>query len=165
MISGRSRAVVGASEPHLCIIGHITSAELAAVLGTVEIFNGLANRFLWACVRRGREMPFPEPMPDTAIADIGGRLAEALRFAHTGGEVRLSQDARGLWYELYSELTKDEPGALGAVIARAEAQTLRLAIGLSLLDRSPLIEIRHLVQAVAVCEYCQASASYLVESK
>lgn len=161
LVSGRSKAVVGASNPHLCVVAHVTQAELIKVLSEVDVFNGLANRFLWCCVRRGREMPFPEPMPDQDVDDIGGRLAEALRFAHEGGEVRLAQGARDLWSRLYGEITKDGPGALGAVTARAEAQTLRLALTLALLDRSPDIEQRHLIQAVAVWEYCRESAGYL----
>lgn len=161
LVSGRSRAVVGASNPHLCIVAHVTQQELVKVLSEVDVFNGLANRFLWCCVRRGREMPFPEPMPDQAVAEVGARLAEALRFAHIGGEVRLTQGARDLWRKVYEELTKDAPGALGAVTARAEAQTLRLALTLALLDRSPDIEQRHLIQAVAVWEYCRESAGYL----
>lgn len=161
LVSGRSRAVVGASNPHLCIVAHVTQLELIKVLSEVDLFNGLANRFLWACVRRGREMPFPEPMPDEDVDEIGGRLAAALRFAHDGGEMRLAQGARDLWRKLYGELTKDEPGALGAVTARAEAQTLRLALTLALLDSSLDIDRRHLVQAVAIWEYCKDSAGYL----
>jgi len=161
LVSGRSRAVVSASDPHFCLVAHVTQAELHEVLSSVDLFNGVANRFLWGCVRRGRKMPFPEPMPEQDVDDIGRQLAEALRFAHDGGEVSLSPEARHVWGEMYGQITSDEPGALGAVTARVEAHALRLALTLSLLERSPQIEKRHLVQTMGILDYCHDSATYL----
>jgi hypothetical protein len=48
---------------------------------------------------------------------------------------------------------------LGSVIARAEAQVTRLALIYALLDRRDQIEVVHLKAALAVWEYCEASAT------
>jgi len=161
LVSGRSRGVVGASNPHLCIVGHVTEAELKKVLSDVDVFNGLANRFLWTCVRRGTPNPFPAPMPDHLVNDLAARIAGALMFAEREQCLELSGEAREVWAKIYPALTQDEPGAFGATIARAEAQTLRLALIFALLDCSGAIKPAHLRQAVAVWQYCRDSAAYL----
>lgn len=161
LVSGRSKAVVGASDPHICFVGHVTQAELDAVLSEVDVFNGLANRVLWCCARRGTPRPFPRPMPDEAVNDLAARVAGALAVAHRGGQASLSPDAMAAWEQVYPALTKDEPGAFGAATARAEAQTLRLALTFALLDGSLEIQGSHLIQAIAVWRYCLDSARYL----
>jgi hypothetical protein len=52
------------------VIGHITVDELRRYLTRTEMGNGLANRFLFACVRRSKELPFGGDQADT------GRLVE-----------------------------------------------------------------------------------------
>ena len=42
-----------ASNPHICLMAHITRHELIGLLGNSDIFNGFANRFMWMAVRRG----------------------------------------------------------------------------------------------------------------
>jgi hypothetical protein len=45
-----------ATDPHISIIGHITFDELRARLSRTEMANGFANRFLYALVRRSKEI-------------------------------------------------------------------------------------------------------------
>jgi hypothetical protein len=47
---------------------------------------------------------------------------------------------------------------LGAITSRAEAQVTRLSLLYALLDLSEVIEQEHLLAALAVWEYCEASA-------
>jgi hypothetical protein len=49
----------------------------------------------------------------------------------------------------------------GAITARAKAQVVRLALIYSLLDLSPVISRSHLMAALAVWEYCKASARWI----
>ena len=58
-------------------------------------------------------------------------------------------------------LSKDQPGLLGAITARAEAQTIRLALIYALLDGSPQIAQVHLEAAQAVWTFCEDSARYV----
>jgi hypothetical protein len=50
---------------------------------------------------------------------------------------------------------------LGAVTARSEAQTIRLALVYALLDGVGEIDVSHLSAALALWEYCEASAEYI----
>jgi hypothetical protein len=46
----------------------------------------------------------------------------------------------------------------GAILSRAEAQVLRLSVLYTLLDSSLVVRIEHLKAALAVWQYCEASA-------
>jgi hypothetical protein len=58
-------------------------------------------------------------------------------------------------------LSQARPGLYGAATSRAEAQVLRLSAIYAALDCSSVIEPPHLHAALAVWEYCSASASLL----
>jgi hypothetical protein len=72
---------------------------------------------------------------------------------------------------MYEELSAETPGLLGSIVARAEAQTLRLALIYALLCDEPkrgehfadpiMIRAPHLEAARAVWNYCDASARYI----
>jgi hypothetical protein len=51
----------------------------------------------------------------------------------------------------------DQPGLLGALTARAEAQVIRLALLFALLDKEGSIGVAHLKAALAFWRYCEAS--------
>ena len=50
---------------------------------------------------------------------------------------------------------------LGAILGRAEAQVLRLALIYALLDRSAFIDEPHLLAALACWDYAEASARFI----
>ena len=50
---------------------------------------------------------------------------------------------------------------LGAIIGRTEAQVIRIALIYALLDQRDKIDLVHLEAAIAVWEYCEASARYI----
>ena len=70
-------------------------------------------------------------------------------------------EARATWADVYPELSEGKPGLLGAVTSRAEAQVLRLSMIYALLDRSPVIRREHLLAALALWEYAEASAKFI----
>ena len=150
-----------ASDAHISIIGHITKDELTRRLTRTDIANGFANRFLWACAKRARVLPEGGNLnPDELAPTITG-LREAITFAKTVGEVRRDDSARALWCEVYEALSDGKPGLLGAVISRAEAQVMRLALIYALLDQSSDIRVEHLQAALALWQYCEDSAAYI----
>jgi hypothetical protein len=71
----------------------------------------------------------------------------------------MAEAAREAWRGVYSALSKEQAGLLGAIIARAEAQVIRLALIYALLDQRTEIDVAHLQAALAVWEYCEASAA------
>jgi hypothetical protein len=70
----------------------------------------------------------------------------------------MTPEAKQLWERVYPELSKDEAGLIGAVTARAEAQTTRLALLYALLDGSAHIDCIHISAARALWDYCETSA-------
>lgn len=149
------------TDAHISVVGHITRNELAALLENVELFNGFANRFLWFCARRSKEIPFPEPMDSQRVEDIALELAEAIRFGSEKRVINWHPDAARLWAKVYSEITKEISGIVGECTARAEAQTIRLAMVYALLDRDDMIRVCHLTAALAVWKYCFASVKFV----
>ncbi len=88
-------------------------------------------------------------------------VADALAYGRDLGEMRRNEEAREIWRAVYEELSDGRPGLLGAMIARAEAQVMRLACIYALLDRCPSIQKEHLLAALALWEYVEESAQYI----
>jgi len=150
-----------ATGAHISIIGHVTRDELLRYLDTTEAANGFANRFLWVCVRRSKVLPDGGRLHEVDMAPFIRRLRAAVEFARSVGELRRDEEARAIWHEVYPELSEGKPGLLGAVIARAEAQVMRLACLYAVLDMSTVVRREHLLAALAVWDYCEASARFI----
>lgn len=150
-----------ATGAHISIVGHVTRDELRRYLDTTEAGNGFGNRILWACVRRSKCLPEGGNLGAYDFGDILRRLGAALDFARTPREVGFDGEARPIWHKVYPELSEGKPGLFGATTSRAEAQTMRLATLYALLDSSPTIRVEHLTAALAVWEYCEASARHI----
>jgi hypothetical protein len=98
------------------------------------------------------------------IADFLDPLQNALLFAQTCGELKRDDEAEELWAQVYPELSEGKHGLLGAIIARAAPQVLRLSVIYAVLDCSPLIKLPHLQAALAVWRYSEASARWIFET-
>jgi hypothetical protein len=150
------------AEPHISIIGHITSEELQKLLSDSDAANGFANRFLWVCSARSKLLPFGGMVEADALARLADRLRDAVSFARTVPELAWTPDATLLWEEVYGqELNEVKPGILGKVTARAEPQTLRLAMLYALLAKSAEIRPDDLRAALELWRYSADSAAYI----
>lgn len=153
---------IKATKAHIAIIAHITVDELKKLLSQSDATNGFANRFLWVCAKRSKLVAHPKPIPDTVVQTLAKKIRAAVDFANDGvGEIEMDEEANELWVEQYPILTTDKEGLYGSVIARAEAQVLRIAMVYSLLDLSPKIRLVHLKSAIALWDYCEQSAEFL----
>jgi hypothetical protein len=151
-----------ASNPHICIVGHITQDELSTLLTHGNIYGGLGNRFLWCCIRRNGKKPHPVRMRDDTIAELAGSFRRAFEHARTLEIVGWADESvRAQWASVYDELSEGGHGVFGAMTGRSEAQVLRLAMVYALLDEKPDIEAVHLDAALALWDYCGKSATYL----
>ena len=151
-----------ASGAHISIMGHITNDELGRKLNDTEASNGFANRFLWVCVRRSKELPEGGCLTDVEIAIMRGHVTSAFKFAME--KVRIFQRhavAKHYWGKIYSDLSRSRKGLAGTICARAPAQVLRIAMLYAVLDRCDEIRIEHLKAGLAVWSYCEASANYI----
>jgi hypothetical protein len=152
---------IHATGAHISLIAHITQRELIASLSPAEAHNGFANRCLWTSVQRSQCLPEGGELDAHELSAIAAELRRALDWAGDAHTIRLIRDdeARALWHERYPALSQARPGLYGAATSRAEAQVLRLSAIYAVLDCSPFITLPHLQAALAVWDYCSASAS------
>lgn len=69
--------------------------------------------------------------------------------------------AMELWVAVYPQLSGEVQGLMGALTARAEGQTIRLALIYALLDGGAAIDRVHLEAALAVWAFCDASTRFI----
>jgi hypothetical protein len=150
-----------ATGAHVSIVGHCTAQELRRYLATTEMANGFANRHLWACVQRSKELPEGGRVDADALDQLTARLREALAFGRQQQQVYRDEQARAIWHDVYGTLSADRPGLSGAMLGRAEAHVLRLSLLYALLDCSPVIRAEHLLAALAVWEFCEQSVRHV----
>jgi hypothetical protein len=150
-----------ATNAHISIVGHITEEELRSRITRTDMANGFANRFLFALVKRSKELPFGGNLSDSQLLHLGEQLQGIIEAAQGVGLITLSSAARAEWARVYSALSAGQSGLLGAITARSEAQVVRLAMIYALLDNSGQIDIGHLKAGLAVWEYCEASAAHI----
>jgi Protein of unknown function (DUF3987) len=155
---------LSATAAHISIIGHITVDELRARLSRTDTANGFANRFLYVLVRRSKEMPFGGNLTDSEVLHLGEQVRTAVERAKLTGRVTMMNAAKTLWASVYSSLSAAQSGLLGAVTSRAESQVIRLALIYALLDSAGEIDAQHLTAALALWEYCEASAAFIFGS-
>lgn len=149
------------SGAHISIVGHVTKDELLRYLDRTEVANGFANRIAWICVRRSKLLPEGGELEDLDYAPLVTELRDTVLLARQRGQLRRDADARELWHQVYRELSEGRPGLLGAILSRAEAQVMRLALVYALLDRAEAIGRVHLEAAIAFWKYAEASARFV----
>jgi hypothetical protein len=149
-----------ATNAHISIVGHVTQSELAHRLSRTESYNGFANRCLWTSVRRSQSLPEGGSLPPEQLSALARELRRSLDWVRGQTEILFSRNpaARELWNDRYPALSQGRPDVYGAATSRAEAQVLRLSAIYAALDCSPLVDACHLQAALAVWDYCQASA-------
>ena len=163
---GRPLAVLTRSAPvrssaaHIAVIGHITSAELAAHTSAVEAANGFLNRFLFIAVRRHRLLPDGGELDPLAGTGIAERLGANLAVARRAGRLSMDTAARAEWHAIYARLSEPTDGLVGSLTARAEAHVLRLAMLDALIDGEAVIRPTHLQAALALWDYAARSVTW-----
>lgn len=153
---------IRATGAHVGWVSHITLHELGVKLSESEGFNGFANRILWVCARRNKRVPFPEPMDEAKLQQFRHQLLKITQHQNKQILISLNATARHAWADhYYDQLSEDQPGLLGCITNRAEAQVLRLAMIYCLLDKKYIIDLPHLKAALAFWDYCRQSARYI----
>ena len=149
------------TDPMISIVSHITIEELRESLDRTAMANGYANRFLFACIRRAQLLPHGGDSSDSTIAYLAPKIEAALDIARQRERIIMTPAAAKSWQKIYTALSVDQPGLLGAILARAEAQTLRLALVYALTEGAAAIDIGHLEAALAIWRFCEASAKII----
>jgi hypothetical protein len=152
--------VVRAIAPHISLVGHISQFELVQRFSNDQCHNGFANRCLWVSARRSQSLPEGGSVPPDQSAALVRELTRITHWVNSQPQLifRRTEEARALWNDCYPALSQSRADAYGAATSRAEAQVLRLSALYAALDASPIVETCHLHAALAVWDYCQASA-------
>lgn len=150
-----------ATGAHISIIAHVTQADIRRHLSETDTLNGFANRFLWTAVRQSKSLPEGGRLFEVDWSDITTRLRGAVAFARQVGKMTRDPAAAKVWAGLYDDLSAGRPGLLGAVLSRAVPLTMRMACQIALLDRSAVVRAGHLIAALALWDYCEASARFI----
>src|SRR5262249_43455878 len=79
--------------------------------------------------------------------------------AQTLGRITMTDLAAEAWEKNYADLSGDRPGLLGAILGRAEAQVIRIALIYALLDNTERIDLPHLRAALAIWGLCEDSTA------
>jgi hypothetical protein len=95
------------------------------------------------------------------ITEIGEKLKQAVECASKLGRIGWTEAGAEAWKAVYEQLSEGKPGLLGAVLARAEAQCIRLAMTYALLDGAADIDLSHINAAIAFWDYAEASAAHI----
>lgn len=148
---------VRATDPHIAVVAHVTKEELLRNLTDTETVNGFGNRFCWFAARRSKELPFSSMPAESDLVALTGAIRRILPIARACGQLTFSPSARELWKQGYHDLSADRPGMAGALLGRAEAQTMRLSGLYAALDGHSVIDLVHLRAALAVWRYAEAS--------
>ncbi len=165
--SGKLRTLVKhnplkATGAHISMIGHVTRPELLKYLNETESHNGFANRLLFVCVRRSKCLPEGGTMSGEVMVELSRSIFGVVEWARSGPrELRRDDATRQLWAAVYPKLSAGLPGLLGAATARAEAQVLRLSGIYAVLDQAETVRVEHLTAALALWDYCFASARFI----
>ena len=150
-----------ATEAHLGIIGHVTIEEIRRLLTSTDAANGFANRFIWLCAKRSQSLPDGGALNTVDFQPLVNRLRDAIAFAKVPGEMQRDAQARAAWHAVYDLLSEDRTGLANTILARAEAQVLRLSMLYALLEKSTVIKHGHLNAALALWHYAEESAAYI----
>jgi hypothetical protein len=138
------------------VIGHVTADELRRYLTKTERANGLANRFLFALVRRSKVLPFGGDQFNSE--PFVAPLKESVARAWGDRRIGWTENGAAIWTDVYPGLSEGKPGLAGAITSRAETQVVRLALIYALLDGAAAIDAAHVDAALAVWRYCEQSA-------
>jgi hypothetical protein len=148
-----------ATGAHISILGHITNQELLRYMDKTEMANGLENRFLWLCVKRSKLLPEGGSLDNRELQPFVERIRRAFTEARKFGAITRDPEARELWCEQYPQLSRERRGLSGALLGRAEAQTMRLASLYAVLDGSQQVKRAHLEAALELWRYVEQSVN------
>ena len=81
---------LSSAEGYITIAGHTTYSEIGRNLSRQDISSGLGNRYLWASIRRVRNLPSGGRENKVKVEDYASYVAVVQAFARKAGEITRS---------------------------------------------------------------------------
>jgi hypothetical protein len=145
-----------ATNPHICLIGHITPVDLKAGSTRADVGNGYLNRFLITEARPARSLPFHVPPPDChdLLEHIRGVLERLGPVNQSARCLEWAEDVRDEWAVFYKAFKDGRHPFIADVLelaGRLHAEVMLVALIYAVLDEASAIQLRHLRAGKAVC--------------
>jgi hypothetical protein len=156
-----------ATEPLISVAAHITLNEVRQLLDKLSITDGFGNRFLYGCTDRSKLLPFGGNFDPAVLDALATKTREAMLAAQQLGQITMADDAKPCWQQFYEvtegpvQHAEHTTELIDHLTARAAPQVLRLALIYALLDKSAQMTLPHVEAAIAVWQFCEASAKYI----
>lgn len=165
-------AKIGATDPHIALLGHVTPSELTGLMKSRELSNGFANRFLMFWAERDRLVPFPVHTPEQKITDLAYKFAGIVKFAKgsypetcNSRQAQLTDAAKAAYDGIYYDLCKSiDGGLIDGILERRAPILLRLALLFAITDKTLDIDVGHIGAAKAWIDYATESVRFIFES-
>ena len=153
-----------ATDPHVCVVGHITGHELLNQLKPNDLHNGLINRFLVVYSKRHKLMPFPQPVINDSINVLVEQLADVVEFSWSAGEITMN--CPDYWEQCYLTLENMKYGnQINAMASRASLYTRMLSAIFALMDQRSVIREPDIESAMCWIQYWIQSLIYLFDGE
>lgn len=149
---------ISAQEAHVIVLAQTSCTNFSILRKEVEQSNGFASYFLWFLVDRPKEVPRPQGISDEELRHFQGLIANRIRGAEGLTLVKMTRQAKEMWDNRYSDLTKNVPGVVGVVVSRFEIQAIRLALLYAIVAGRKRIQTEDLRAAYALLQYARESA-------
>lgn len=147
---------------HISIIAHCSRFELRRLLDEADVANGFANRFIWLHCERSKCLPEGGSLQEADVLSLVEKTRRCVEYSREPHRLERDSDAKAVWEPVYSALgaeTDDE--MVCAVTSRAESQVLRLSMMYALLDCSSVIQVPHILAALAIWDYSMESIEWI----
>ena len=155
-----------ATDPHVCINGHITAHELLSKSTDNDVANGFLNRFMILFCKRQKLVALPKRTDENIINTLAEKISDAVSYAQTAGELKYSDCFERKWEDEYKRLTLWDGGrVMDSLFARSETYVLMLSAIFCLLDKRAVITEVDLDSALAWVSYCQRSLMYIYDGE
>ena len=172
---GQHLSILTRSDPVACegafvsMISQMTYGNVRSLFSSEEVEAGLANRFLWVHTYQAQVLERKVDWADlkTRFAPIAQRLRVAIQWGQKETDdnipLLMTPEAEEAWYKggIYRRLSSPRMGMYGIATQRRAQQVMRVAMIFAVLDCQHAIELKHITPAVALWDYCDATAAHI----
>ncbi|EJG0752770.1 DUF3987 domain-containing protein [Vibrio parahaemolyticus] len=159
---------ISCTNPHVCIVGHITPREFISEVNAKDLFNGFSNRFITVLGIPKPAIAFPKELDANAIDAISAELSEAIEWCNDEQRtLEMSECCRELWepeFEIISDLGPHDSLEANLMV-RAPHYALIISGLFAALDKSCILTVKHLKAALAWIDYWHDSIRYVFDTE
>ncbi|WP_086970968.1 DUF3987 domain-containing protein [Vibrio coralliirubri] len=159
---------ISCTNPHVCIIGHITPKEFLAEVTGKDLYNGFSNRFLTILGFPKAVIPFPKPLNEEIIDALSIELADAIKWCNnTPRTLEMADSFKDLWVvEVHRISELGAPDSTEATLmVRAAHYAIIISGVFAALDKTCTLTDKHLHAALAWIDYWHESIRYVFDTE